>query len=51
MSTLEKLLIFLFVLMSGVCVGLIAIYFTGEANSSNNVEGERETRAVDSTTV
>uniref|UniRef100_H3CMZ7 CUB domain-containing protein n=1 Tax=Tetraodon nigroviridis TaxID=99883 RepID=H3CMZ7_TETNG len=36
---MEKLLIFLFVLMTGVCIGLVAIYFTGEANSTTNVEG------------
>lgn len=46
MSTLEKLLIFLFVLMTGVCVGLITIYFTGEANSPTNEEGECEMRAA-----
>lgn len=46
MSSLEKLLIFLFVLMTSVCVGLIAIYFTGEANSTTNVEGECESHAV-----
>lgn len=42
---MEKLLIFLFVLMTGVCIGLVAIYFTGEANSTTNVEGECETCA------
>lgn len=40
MSNLEKFLIFLFVLMTGVCVGLIAVYFTDEANAPTNVEGE-----------
>lgn len=43
MSNLEKLLIFLFVLMTGVCVGLVAIYFTDEANAPTNVQGECET--------
>lgn len=40
MSTLEKCLIFLFVAMTGVCIGLIAIYFTDKANSSTHAEGE-----------
>lgn len=35
----EKLLIFLFVLMTGVCVGLVAIYFTNEANAPTKDEG------------
>lgn len=43
MSNLEKLLIFLFVLMTGVCIGLVAIYFTDEANAPTNVQGECET--------
>lgn len=46
MSTLEKFLIFLFVLMTGVCVGLVALYFTSEAVNSPDVEGECETRAA-----
>lgn len=46
MSTLEKYLIFLFVLMTGVCVGLVAIYMTDDANSPTDAEGECETRAV-----
>lgn len=46
MSTLEKYLIFLFVLMTGVCVGLVAIYLTDAANSPTEVEGECETHAV-----
>lgn len=40
MSTLEKSLIFLFVAMTGACVGLVAIYFTEKANASTLVEGE-----------
>lgn len=46
MSTLEKFLIFLFVLMTGVCVSLIALYFTSEAVNSADVEGECETCAA-----
>lgn len=42
MSNLEKLLIFLFVLMTGVCISLVAVYFTKEANAPAN-EGECET--------
>lgn len=46
MSTREKLFIFLFLLMTGVCVALVALYFTNEANAPTIVEGECETCAV-----
>lgn len=46
MSKREKLLILLFVLMTGVCVGLVAIYFANKANAPTIVEGECETCAV-----
>lgn len=45
MSTLEKFLILLFVLMIGVCAGLVAIYITDNANSPTD-KGECETHAV-----
>lgn len=46
MSNLAKLFIFLFVLMTGVCVSLVAIYFTNQANAPTDVEGECETCAA-----
>uniref|UniRef100_A0A8C4GTC4 Zgc:154142 n=1 Tax=Dicentrarchus labrax TaxID=13489 RepID=A0A8C4GTC4_DICLA len=39
MSTLEKCLIFLFVAMTGACIGLVVVYFSDKANSSTHVEG------------
>ncbi|TDH16323.1 hypothetical protein EPR50_G00018550 [Perca flavescens] len=39
MSTLEKFLIFLFVAMTGTCIGLVVIYFTEKADSSTHAEG------------
>ncbi|KAF3852521.1 hypothetical protein F7725_005876 [Dissostichus mawsoni] len=39
-STLEKCLIFLFVAMTGVCIGLVVVYFT-EKNSTTLTEGLR----------
>ncbi|XP_033985229.1 ovochymase-2 [Trematomus bernacchii] len=38
-STLEKCLIFLFVAMTGVCIGLVVVYFT-EKNSTTLTEGQ-----------
>ncbi|XP_010795702.1 tolloid-like protein 2 [Notothenia coriiceps] len=38
-STLEKCLIFLFVAMTGVCIGLVVVYFT-ENNSTTLTEGQ-----------
>lgn len=40
MTTLEKFLIFLFVAMSAVCIGLIVLYFTDKSDSSTSGEGE-----------
>lgn len=40
MSTLEKYLIFLFVAITGICIGLVAIYFVDKDDSSTDVEGE-----------
>ncbi len=40
MSTLEKFLIFLFVAMTGTCIGLVVVYFTDKADSSTQPEGE-----------
>ncbi|XP_068445519.1 ovochymase-2 [Clinocottus analis] len=41
MSTLEKCLIFLFVAMTGACIGLAVVYFTEKAESSSpHAEGE-----------
>lgn len=40
MSTLEKILIFLFVAMTGACIGLAIIYFTDKADSATHPEGE-----------
>lgn len=42
MSTLEKYLIFLFVAITGICIGLVAIYFIDKDDSSTDVEGECE---------
>ncbi|XP_040002652.1 ovochymase-2 [Xiphias gladius] len=39
MSTLEKCLIFLFVAMTGACIGLVVIYFMDKADSSTHAEG------------
>uniref|UniRef100_A0A3B4YSD3 Zgc:154142 n=1 Tax=Seriola lalandi dorsalis TaxID=1841481 RepID=A0A3B4YSD3_SERLL len=38
LSTLEKFLIFLFVAMTGVCIGLVVVYFTDKADSSTHAE-------------
>lgn len=40
MSTLEKCLIFLFLAMTGACIGLVVVYFTEKAESSAHEEGE-----------
>ena len=40
LSTLEKSLILLFVLMTGACVGLVAIYFTEKNAPTESAEGE-----------
>ncbi|KAF0037285.1 hypothetical protein F2P81_010159 [Scophthalmus maximus] len=39
MSTLEKCLIFLFLAMTGACIGLVVVYFTEKAESSAHEEG------------
>lgn len=39
-STLEKYLIFLFVAMTGACIGLVVVYFTDKAEAPAPVEGE-----------
>ncbi|KAM7394398.1 hypothetical protein PAMP_021203 [Pampus punctatissimus] len=39
LSTLEKILIFLFVAMTGVCIALVVIYFTEKDDTSINAEG------------
>ncbi|XP_062243272.1 ovochymase-2 [Platichthys flesus] len=38
LSTLEKCLIFLFVAMTGACIGLVVVYFTDKADSSTDIE-------------
>uniref|UniRef100_A0A665XBY8 Cubilin-like n=1 Tax=Echeneis naucrates TaxID=173247 RepID=A0A665XBY8_ECHNA len=38
-STLEKSLIFLFVAMTGTCIGLVVVYFMEKDNSSTHNEG------------
>ncbi|XP_068177209.1 ovochymase-2 [Antennarius striatus] len=40
LSTLEKCLILLFVIMTGVCIGFIVVYFTEKGESSAHVEGD-----------
>ncbi|XP_067441011.1 ovochymase-2 [Thunnus thynnus] len=39
LSTLEKILIFLFVAMTGTCIGLVVIYFTDKADDATHAEG------------
>ncbi|XP_071359853.1 ovochymase-2 [Trachinotus anak] len=39
LSTMEKCLIFLFVAMTGACIGLVVVYFTDKADSSTHEEG------------
>ncbi|KAJ3614596.1 hypothetical protein NHX12_018167 [Muraenolepis orangiensis] len=39
LTTLEKSLILLFVLLTGACVGLVVVYFTEKNNASVGVEG------------
>lgn len=39
MTTLEKCLIFLFLAMTGACIGLVVVYFT-ETDASSANEGE-----------
>lgn len=40
LSTLEKGLIFLFVAMTGACIGLVVIYFVDKADTSTHIEGD-----------
>lgn len=40
LSTLEKCLIFLFVAMTGACIGLVVVYFTEKSDSSTHIDGE-----------
>lgn len=40
MTTLEKGLIFLFVAMTGACIGLVVVYFSEKPDSSPYAEGE-----------
>ena len=40
LSTLEKSLILLFVIMTGACVGLVVVYFTEDNTASPGAEGE-----------
>lgn len=40
LSGLEKCLIFLFVAMTGACIGLVVVYFIEKADSSTHAEGE-----------
>ncbi|KAM4603345.1 ovochymase-2 [Polymixia lowei] len=39
LTTLEKSLIFLFVVMTGACIGLVVVYFTEKDDSSSNGSG------------
>ncbi|XP_034543236.1 ovochymase-2 [Notolabrus celidotus] len=39
LSTLEKCLIFLFVAMTGACIGLVVVYFTDKNDSTPHIEG------------
>lgn len=41
MSTLEKVLIVVFVVMTSACIALVVVYFVEEAQPSTQPEGER----------
>lgn len=40
LNTLEITLVFLFVAMTGSCIGLVVIYFTDKPDSSSYTQGE-----------